>query len=123
MGEAQPAQPVECLRYAFRYNERIECLCANANQLAAAMVVAAQFIYFNLHFVVGASLTVTALLSWTAQLLVSTIEWRALHARAYRRLNRALDAHFWLNRLFTLLYMPFLIWAVVLMIQRHFSGG
>lgn len=104
--------------YNFEYHERIECLTFNGNTQAVSIILAAQFIFFNLHYAIGSSLTVCALVSWLSQIAISATEFHFLRANALGRLNYTLDVHFWLNRAFTLLYIPFLVWAVILMYER-----
>lgn len=109
-------------RYAFRYHERIEALYYNGTIHALTIVLIAQFIFFNLHYVIGGTLTVLALVSVGAQVAISAAEWSYVQRSAVRRLHYTLGVHFWLNRGFLLLYVPFMLWAVVLMYERVHSG-
>ena len=103
------------------YQDRIDRLSFHAATLAASMILASQFIFFNLHYVVGGTLTVTALLSWLAQFCVNVVEWRRLKRGDFVGLSSVLDAHFYLNRAFQFIYGAFLLWAVVLMYTRATS--
>ena len=109
-------------KYAFHYHERIEALYFNGSTQAFTVMLLAQFIFFNLHYVVGSSLTMLALLSLISQIFISAAEWRYLQRGAQRRLNYTLGAHFWLNRGFTALYMPFIVWTIVLMFERQHAS-
>lgn len=104
--------------YELMYFERIDCLSFNAYTQAASMMLAAQFIFFNLHYAIGSTLTVCALLSWLSQICINGAEYRYVKRRQTASLAYTLDVHFWLNRAFTVLYAPFLVWAVVLMYER-----
>lgn len=106
-------------KYAFQYHDRIEALYFNASTQALTVMLLAQFIFFNLHYVIGSSLTMLALVSLLAQIFISAAEWRYLQRGAARRLNHTLGVHFWLNRGFTALYMPFIVWTIVLMFERQ----
>ena len=104
------------------YQDRIDCLSFNAATLAASMILASQFIFFNLHYLIGGTLTVTALTSWLAQFCMNVVEWHRLKRCDIDGLCSALDAHFWLNRAFQFIYSGFLLWAVVLMYERATSS-
>lgn len=103
------------------YYDRIDCLSFNGYTQGLSIILAAQFIFFNLHYAIGSTLTVCALLSWSGQIIINAVEYRQLKAQRTEALCRTLDVHFWLNRGFILLYMPFLVWAVVLMYERATS--
>lgn len=104
--------------YAFRYNDRISSLAHYANVYAMSIIIASQFIYFNLHYIIGATLTIIAVCSLLFQVVISSVEKRFLLARRLDRLNMALEWQFWMNHVFILGYIPFLLWAVSLMYQR-----
>src|ERR1700748_1863460 len=106
-------------KYAFHYHDRIEALYFNGSAQAFTVMLVAQFIFFNLHYVIGSTLTLVALLSLVGQIAISAAEWRRLQRNRRRELNYTLGVHFWLNRGFTVLYMPFIVWTIVLMYERH----
>jgi hypothetical protein len=104
--------------YSFNYHERMECLWYNGSTQALTIILAAQLIYFNLHYVIGASLTVLSSLLWLIQVVMGFVERRLLHRRELHTLNTTLDVHYCINRAYVLLYAPFLVWTVVLMYER-----
>lgn len=104
------------------YQKRVLWLSFTANTQAVSIMLMSQFVFFNLHYAIGSTLTVCALLSWTSQLVINVIEWHRIKSGDMPGAQRALDAHFWLNRAFQLLYMPFIVWTVVLMYQRVLSA-
>lgn len=111
-------QPVLPPLILFHYQERISTLTHNANVYALSIILASQFIFFNLHYIIGATLTIIGLLSLIIQIIISIVEFTYLNQRSIVKLNRSLAGHFWVNHAITGLYIPFLIWTVVLMYQR-----
>lgn len=102
-------------RYSYKANEHIEQLWFYGCTQAVSMMVVAQVIYLNLHYIVGASLTVAALVSLVVQQVMSVVEHVQLTHNNQCGLAAALNVHFWLNRVFAVLYVPFVAWAVALM--------
>ena len=106
-------------KYAFPYYERIATLNYAGNSFAMSAVVIANFFYFNLHYVVGATLALVALVGICLQAALSGAEnWHLEHGK-FQTLHRLFSAHFWLTLVFQLVYAGFTMWAIVIMYQRH----
>ncbi len=105
-------------RYEFEYRDRIATLGQNTTVCAISILIVAQVIYFNLHFIVGATLTLVAILCLLCQVVITVVETIFLERRQLPALHRTFSVHFWLNHAFTLAYMPLVVWAVVIMYQR-----
>lgn len=104
-------------RYSFRYNERISLLSHNGKIYAFQIVLIAQFIYFNLRYVIGATLTLVAMGSIVGQIILGAIETNLLEKYDKKRLEYTLRVHYIFNDVINAIYLPFLLWTVVLMYQ------
>jgi hypothetical protein len=105
---------------SFLYDDRITTLSHMSNVYSISVLLAAQFIYLNLHFIIGATLTVLALLSTIINVIMCLLAYALLEGRAtdFVRLNRVLKAHFWIVHLYLLVYVPLFLWTAVIMYQR-----
>jgi|WetSurMetagenome_2_1015567.scaffolds.fasta_scaffold189402_1 hypothetical protein len=108
-------------QYPFEYKNYSESLKHDATSYALTTIIAAQFIFFNLHYILGGILTILALIAITVQIILNIIEKVYIDRRTYKSLQTTLEYHFWINHIQTLLYIPFYIWAVVIMYQLHFN--
>lgn len=89
---------------------------------ALSFLLIAQVIYLNFHFVIGASLTVVALLSYFFQEVMAVTQ--SLYYEGHRRsptVETLLKVQFYINRIFALVYIGFMIWTVVYMYQHSLS--
>jgi hypothetical protein len=100
------------------YDVRISAVCHYGNVYALTVLLIAQVIFLNLHYIIGASLSCIALLALVAQIVLSCMEQSSLTGREYARLESILFAHFVVNHLIMVSFIPFLIWTIVIMIQR-----
>ncbi len=106
-------------RFPLAYYDRIAALTYAGSAYAFTALVIAQFIYLTLKSVLGATLTVVALCSMTVQICLSIAEkWQLEHSQ-FNRLHRTFTVHFWLTHVFQVLYMVFILWAAIIMYQRH----
>ncbi len=105
--------------YPYKAREQIEQLWFYGCTQAVSMMLLAQVIYLNLHYIVGASLTVVALCSLVVQQFLSFYENYWLRRDNRCAMYAAMDAHFWVTRVFALLYVPLVVWAVVIMYERE----
>lgn len=103
---------------SYKPKEYIEQLWFYGCTQAVSMMLLAQVVYLNLHYIVGASLTIAALASFLAQQVMSVAEHVYLSKANHCGLAGALNAHFWLNRVFAVLFVPFVAWAVALMYEH-----
>lgn len=113
----QPSHPGDVPRVQW-YDTRISTLTHNGNVYALTILLIAQVIYFNLHYIIGASISSIALLSLATQIIISSVEQATLSVRKYARLDTILFAHFIVNHIFMASFIPFLVWTIVVMIQR-----
>jgi hypothetical protein len=105
------------------YQNRSSLLVHNGNVYALSIIIAAQFMYLNFHYIIGATLTAIGVASLLTQLVLSTAEERYLESRPERaKLDHLLRAHLYVNNVFILLYAPFLLWAVVLMYEDRVAS-
>lgn len=105
------------------YRNRISLLTHNGNLYALTVLVISQVIFLNLHYIIGASLSVVSLCSLCFQIGISIAEERALTRNRLTRLDSLLYAHFIANHLVMALFVPFLIWTIVLMFQHQSASG
>jgi len=101
-----------------KYDGRISDLTHYANIYALSIILISQFIFLNFHFILGATLTLIAIICLLFQMICSTLEYYYLHDSNIEKCELILDIHFYINNVFVLLYIPFLIWAIVLMFIR-----
>jgi hypothetical protein len=111
------------IRNKLAYRERISTLSHNANVYAFSVILVAQFIFLNFHKEIGASLTVVAIFSLTGQIIISSVEYYYLSHDDKPHLDRTLFAHFVFNHIINAVFIPFFLWAVVLMYESGLSGG
>ena len=98
-----------------RYEERISSLAYSGNIYALTIIIVAQFIYNFFHYIIGATLTVIAIASMLLQLALSGAAQVYLERKQMASVKHLLRVHFWLNHVILVLYMPFLVWTVILM--------
>lgn len=90
-----------------------------ASAQAISFILIAQVIYLNFHYLVGASLTVAALLSLFFQVVMSIAQ--SLYYEGHKKsptVETLLKVQFYTNCVFTLVFIGFMIWAVVYMYQH-----
>lgn len=88
---------------------------------ALTVIVAAQFMYINFHYILGATLTAIAVGGLVFQIAISSAAYHATWR--HRELDdagvrRLLAWHFVGNHLMLAAFLPFFVWAIVLMYQR-----
>jgi hypothetical protein len=98
-----------------KYEDRISNLSHYGNIYALSIILVSQFIFLNFHYILGATLTLIAIISLLYQMISSSVEYYYLHHFNIKKCELILKIHFYVNHVFILLYIPFLIWAVVLM--------
>lgn len=86
---------------------------------AISFLLIAQVIYLNFHYVVGASLTVIALLSYLFQEVMAIAQ--SLYYEGHRRspmVDTLVKIQFYVNRVFAVVFIGFMIWNSVYMYQH-----
>ncbi len=81
----------------------------------------AQVVYLTLHYLVGVCLSILACLVIVIQVIINSRELAAIDRSDYADFSRLYRGHQWLLHTIMLLVIPFMIWAIVLMIQKHAS--
>ena len=99
----------------FRYEERITTLTYSGIIYALTVILAAQFIFLNLHFIIGAILTVISIVVLIIHMIMNTIEIIYLEKRQFKPLHQLFRGHQAVAHIFICIVIPFLIWACVLM--------
>ena len=117
VAKQQQADPV-LLRW---YREQIGVITQFATVMALTVVLIAQVIYLNLHFIIGSVLTCIAIVSVVFQIGISVGERYSVYVENVDRTETLLLVHFIVNHIFMVAYAPFFIWALVIMIQRASS--
>lgn len=90
-----------------------------ASAQAISFILIAQVVYLNFHFVIGASLTVVAALSLLFQNVMALAQ--SLYFEGHRMTKTGetlLKVQFYVNCVFTFVYVGFVIWAIVYMYQH-----
>lgn len=114
------------LRQAEKEQTRLEkryllCLVTlghNGNVYALSVLLIAQLIFLNLHYIIGALVSCICCFSLAFQAVINLTEMHALRNGLRQRLESLLLAHFVVNHLIMLSFIPFLIWTMVVMFQR-----
>lgn len=99
----------------FLYNDRSTQLAHNSILYALTILVAAQFIFFNVHSVIGGIITIISVVTIMIQLIFQTFEKIYLDKKNISRLNEIWDIHFWINKIILIINIPFFIWVIVLL--------
>lgn len=89
---------------------------------AISFLLIAQVIYLNFHYVIGASLTVVALVSYLFQEVMAIAQ--SLYYEGHRRspmVETLLKIQFYVNRLFSMIFIGFMVWNIVYMYQNSIS--
>ena len=100
------------------YDQRISTLNHNGNVYAISIILLSQFVFLNFHYILGATLTLIAIISLIVQVTISLIEKYYLEINQYTNVTYILNFHFIINHIINLLYIPFLVWVMVLMYQH-----
>jgi len=106
-------------RVPFDYHARVSSLGHEPSVYAFSVIITGQFIFLNLHYVIGATLLLVAITSLLVQFAFAVAERAHLDQRRLRELERTLVTHYWVNQIFTLAYLPFFVWVAVIMYQRR----
>lgn len=104
------------------YVDRIALLTHNGKVYALSIILISQVIYLNLHYIIGAILSIIALVSLLSQIIIGPIEHYELARARIDRLERFLLVHFLINHLVIAAIIPLLIWTIVIMFQRASSA-
>jgi hypothetical protein len=99
----------------FLYLERSNQLSHTSILYALTILIGSQFIFFNLHYIIGGILTIISLMTIAIQVIFQTFEKIYLDKKNIFQLNKIWNIHFWINKIMLLINFPFLIWVVVLM--------
>jgi hypothetical protein len=102
------------------YENRVSLLVHNGNICALSVIIAAQFVYANFRFEVGATLTVIAVASLGMQIILNLVERRQLND--HHALEKTLIWHTYLNSVVLFLCIPFFIWTIVLMYEHRVAA-
>ena len=102
----------------YLYLERSSTLSHYATLYAFTIILIAQFIYLNFHYIIGGILTIFSLLTIFFQILFNSIEKYHLDKRNIITLDRIWNFHFWINKIFICINIPFFIWAMILMFNH-----
>jgi hypothetical protein len=101
-----------------KYEERISSLSHYGNIYALSIIIVSQFIYANFHYILGATLTLIAIISLLFQMICSSVEYYYINHNDIEKCELTLTVHFYANHVFILLYIPFLIWTIVIMFSK-----
>lgn len=105
-------------RYAFAYYDRLSSLCYTASSYAISMLLLSQVVYINEHSILGATLTLVALVALAFQIVMTGVEKWYLDGQKLNRLERLFNIHFWVNQVFLVCYIGLMLWVAVVMYQR-----
>lgn len=109
------------VKYQFNYRDELKGLSYFGYSFAFSALFIGQVIYINEHYIVGATLSVCALVAILLQFGTAVCAKWQLEQGRYSALHRTMNWHFWLNNLAILVYSGFVWWAVVIMYQRYAS--
>ena len=98
-----------------KIRERISNLTHYGNLYSLTTILISQVIYLNFHFIIGAILTVIAVAGLFFQVIISLLEYRYLNLKRFGTLSLLFDLHFIINHIIMLIFIPFIIWVIVLM--------
>jgi hypothetical protein len=102
-----------------KLRERISNLTHYGNLYCLTTILISQVIYLNFHFIVGATLSVVAVSGLFFQVLISLLEYRYLNIKKYETLSILFHIHFIINHIIMIIFVPFLIWVIVLMFKHE----
>lgn len=105
-------------RLVKQYQLYLLALGHNGNVYALSVLLIAQLIFLNLHYIIGASVSCICCFSLAFQALINLVEQHALLNGLRQRLEKLLLGHFIVNHLIMLSFVPFLVWTIVVMFQR-----
>lgn len=105
-------------RIYIKYSNRISLLTHNGNIYALTTILISQVIFLNFHYIIGLSLTTISLCSLVSQIIISIIEYYLLSKQNYSKLHMLFTIHFTINHIVMALFIPFLIWTIVLMAEK-----
>jgi|ERR1041385_1918122 hypothetical protein len=108
----------ESKHYPRHLYERLISLFHYQILYSISFFLVAQVIYLNFHYVIGSIISMISIFNITSQSIWSLIEYFSLRKGKLSRVDTLLHFHSIFNHIILLLYIPFMIWAFVLMINK-----
>lgn len=100
-----------------KVRERISNLTHYGNLYCLTVILISQVIYLNFHFIVGATLSVIAISGLLFQVVISLLEYR--YIKRLETITLLFHIHFVVNHIIMLVFIPFVIWVIVLMFKHE----
>ena len=101
------------------YEDRISTLLYQSIIYALTIILASQIIYLQFQSIIGTILTIIGIISTIINIFISIIENIYLARESYKSLNVIFIVHKWITLIYLVINIPFLIWTVVIMIQKE----
>ena len=101
------------------YEERASTLTHTLYHALISVIVLAQIIYLNLHYIIGIILISVSLCFIVAQVIIGALEMHYVDTSDHTQLKRTYRLHQWLLHVYFLVLIPLLIWTVVVMSEKQ----